>query len=201
MSAILDLVPEQLIDRHLDRSRLDRYFELLMAQNRLVNLVSRETSRSDFDRLVAESLLPFEYLPAANSGYLDIGSGGGIPAIPILLSGAVGGDSVLVERTVKKARALEKIIAGLQLPARVIPRNFEETADLPRFGLVTLRYVKLNERFLTRIMSLLRRDGKFVYYAAPVFDIRNYSPLIRQFRSPQDSTLKSFTILSKYTAG
>ncbi|HVP06296.1 MAG TPA: hypothetical protein VMS71_00535, partial [Candidatus Acidoferrum sp.] len=40
--------------------RLDLYYSLLMEENKRVNLVSRETSREDFDRMVAESLLPFD---------------------------------------------------------------------------------------------------------------------------------------------
>src|SRR5512140_2142193 len=98
------------LTRHSNRNLIDRYYLELMKENAKVNLVSRETSREDFDRLFAESLLPLDIISSGKfTGYLDIGSGGGIPAIPLLISGRVSGSIVLVERTQKKAAALSNL--------------------------------------------------------------------------------------------
>lgn len=197
MNEVLTLDVERLIDRYLDGKLLDRYFELLMEQNRAVNLVSRETSRRDFDRLVAESLLPLEHLSLPVANYLDIGAGGGIPGIPILIAGAVSGKSFLVERTTKKARALSKIIEQLEVPAEVIPGNFEEIRELPRLELVTMRYVKPALQLLKNVMKTLARGGVFVYYSTLEFEARGVKSVTRQFKCPQRSALKSFTIFQK----
>jgi len=197
MNEVLTLDVERLIDRYLDGKFLDRYFELLMEQNRAVNLVSRETSRRDFDRLVAESLLPLEHLSLPVANYLDIGAGGGIPGIPILIAGAVSGKSFLVERTTKKARALSKIVEQLEVPAEVIPGNFEEIRELPRLELVTMRYVKLVPQLLKNVMKTLASGGVFVYYSAFEFEARGVKSITRQFGCPQSSALKSFTIFQK----
>ncbi len=199
MPAVIPFDTDQLIHKYLPRNRLDSYYELLMKRNRSVNLVSRETSRADFDRMVAESLLPLEYLAGPFEGYLDIGSGGGIPAIPILLSGVAGGRSVLVERTIKKARALEGIAKALNLPCRVAAQNFEEITNLPRPRLATLRNVKLTDRLLKAIMDTLAPGGAFVYYSRPAFKPRKHGPVVRRFKSGQDSVLKSLTIFQKYS--
>lgn len=189
--------PQAVIARYLAPQQVDNYYDLLMEQNQSVNLVSRETGRSDFDRLVAESILPLEFLPKKMNGYLDIGSGGGFPSVPILLSGLIDGKTVLVERTGKKSRALEQIVSGLALRASVSASNFEEVRDLPKVELVTLRYVKLTKQLLNRIMSCLAPGGRFVYYSKPDFDLGKTACTVYQFESSQDSAAKSFTIFSR----
>lgn len=186
-----------LIEQYLDRSRLDSFFDLLMSANRKVNLVSRETTRSDFDRLAAESLLPLGQLPDDMAGYLDIGSGGGFPSVPILLSGRITGSATLVERTGKKARALGEIATGLGLPATIVASNFEEIRDLPEFDLITLRYVKLSRELLSKALFRLSPGGRFVYYSTPDFSMPDAGSRVYRFESSQDSVIKSFTIFSR----
>jgi 16S rRNA G527 N7-methylase RsmG len=197
MPKTLPFDPAALIDRYLDRTRLDLYFELLMEQNRLVNLVSRETDRAAFERMVGESLLPLDLIDRPVPSYLDIGAGGGLPSIPILLAGTVAGEAILVERTGKKARALEEIVRGLELPARVIPVNFDEISGLPRLHLVTLRYVKLSRHLLERIMKSLKRGGRFVYYASPDFKTDLPATQSVAFVSGEDQVVKSLTVFLK----
>jgi 16S rRNA G527 N7-methylase RsmG len=186
-----------LTSRLIPPGRLDDYFNILMEQNRRVNLVSRETTRADFDRMVGESLLPLPQIKTPVEGYLDIGAGGGIPAVPILLTGGVPGRIVLVERTMKKARALTEILSKLGLTAEVIPKNFDELHDLPKFNLVTLRYVKLTSTLLEGATRLLRRGGSFVYYGPAEGVSSDQSTAVFTFQSSQDSAVKSITIFQK----
>ncbi|MCD6250666.1 MAG: class I SAM-dependent methyltransferase [candidate division Zixibacteria bacterium] len=197
MSETVSLDIQAVLSRYLTPEQIDRYYEQVMKQNRQVNLVSRETKRVDFDRLVAESLLPLGFLPSGMNGYLDIGSGGGFPSVPILMSGAVDGDCTLVERTGKKARALEQILTGLTLSASVTALNFHEIREIGSVELVTLRYVKLSESLLSKIMSSLAPSGKFVYYSTPGFDTGDMLSTIFKYQSPQDAVIKSFTVFSK----
>jgi len=197
MSETVSFDIQVVLSRYLNPEQIDRYYEQVMEQNRQVNLVSRETKRVDFDRLIAESLLPLGFLPSSMNGYLDIGSGGGVPSVPILMSGAVDGDCTLVERTVKKARALEQILAGLNLSASVIPLNFHEIQNIGPVELVTLRYVKLSVPFLNKIMSSLVPSGKFVYYSTPGFDTGEIPFTTFKYQSSQDTVIKSFTVFTK----
>lgn len=183
--------------RLVPAGRLDEYFRLLMEHNRKVNLVSRETDRASFERMVGESLLPFEHIATPVRDYLDIGAGGGIPAIPILLSGVVSGEATLVERTVKKARELASIIQQLGLSATVIPRNFEELHDLSGVDLVSLRYVKLNPVLQQSIFQALRPGGWLVYYGPAPEDNSGFKVIAYSFRTAQDSAVKSITIFQK----
>lgn len=190
----IDFSTDTVINRYLPLEALDRYYVELMAANQSVNLVSRETSRQDFDRLCAESILPLDELPSQFTNYLDIGSGGGIPAVPLILSGRVKGQSVLVERTQKKAASLELILSALSLSSRVIPRTFEEISPKERFDLITLRYVKLDRGLFRRIAPLLSKNGRFVYYSTADFDSSELMSETFSFRSLDQDILKHFTV-------
>ncbi len=126
-------------------------------------------------KLAAQSLLPFEKIDIDEiENYLDIGSGGGFPAIPIILTRRIK-QACLVERTRKKAGALRRILLALDVKATFIDRSFQETSLEPVFDLITLRLVKLTPQLFNRIIFLLRAGGCCVYSAAPDFDLTGKS--------------------------
>ena len=196
MSPALTLDPPALLDKYLQPTLVDRYYKYLMAENRKVNLVSRETSREDFDRLIAESLLPLEILTSGFGSYLDIGSGGGFPAIPLIMTERVFGETILLERTQKKALALQRILTELDLPATVHDKDYEHFQLPTKFDLITLRYVKLTPRLLSRITGHLNQGGSFVYFSEPDFEVSEATVDKYTFRSPQSDVVKSFSILN-----
>ncbi|MEW6050688.1 MAG: RsmG family class I SAM-dependent methyltransferase [Candidatus Zixiibacteriota bacterium] len=194
MASPLTLDIQALLERSSPAHRLDQYFKLLMQENQKVNLVSRETSRATFDRIVAESLFPCDHLDLHVGPFLDIGSGGGVPAIPLLLSGRVSGPSVLVERTQKKAAALDRIADELGLSVRVIDRTFEDIRLHDRFELITLSYVKLTARLLEKILAALSPEGTFVYYSTPDFKPAQCRHETISFIVKGDTVVRSFTV-------
>ncbi|MHB1046776.1 MAG: 16S rRNA (guanine(527)-N(7))-methyltransferase RsmG [Thermoanaerobaculia bacterium] len=112
--------------------RIAAFLDLLLRRNEVVNLVSRKEAtvetllaRHVLDALEGLRLLP---VPAGRPlRLLDVGSGGGFPAIPLLLArGDLEG--VLVESTGKKARFLEEAIGALELTARVVNARFPDPA-------------------------------------------------------------------------
>ena len=65
---------------------LNAYFELLRKWNRKVSLTAlpvEEGGDEAIDRLLVEPVMAAKYLPRPDSTVLDIGSGGGSPAIPM----------------------------------------------------------------------------------------------------------------------
>ncbi len=133
MKGLEGLVREALIDRRLVDAvpvspGLASFLELLLRANAGINLVSRKeavpevlVARHLIDALEALPLLP---PPGARRlRLLDIGSGGGFPAIPLLLARR-DLDGVLVESVGKKARFLEEAVGALGLTARVVNARF-----------------------------------------------------------------------------
>lgn len=179
--------PDEII-AHFDKENLlPAYFSLLLKENKKINLVSRETTNGGFINsdgspqnlmeLAAESLLPLTKVEIINNArYLDIGSGGGFPSIPIILTQNFI-NTTLIERTQKKAAALRRMLLALKKRADIYPVSFEDfKGEQNSFDLITLRLVKLTKPILSQILSLLSPKGTFIYYSDSdlEFDNKNY---------------------------
>jgi len=148
--------------------RLAEFIEAILEYNEKVNIVSRETSRPDLLKIAADSLLPFEFGFRPAGRLFDIGSGGGFPAVVILLA-LPQLEGTLFERTGKKASFLKTIISRFGLNAGVINKDFGEAAptlDKASFDFGTIKLVRPDHRIVLGAARLLRPGGSFVYYAA-----------------------------------
>jgi 16S rRNA (guanine527-N7)-methyltransferase len=98
-----DIEPGPLLER------LRRYAELLIHWNRSVsNLLSRNDEHRLVERHLGEALGPLREIRAARiERWLDIGSGGGLPAIPLALAG-IGNHWTLVESRRMKTLFIRK---------------------------------------------------------------------------------------------
>ncbi len=127
---------------------LARYLELLLLANERMNLVSATAARPEelVGRHLLDALEGLALLPLAGSGggsLLDIGSGGGFPALPLLI---VRRDlrGTLVESTAKKGRFLAEALEALALTGEVVNARFPDSFRMPRhtpFDLLTSRAV------------------------------------------------------------
>lgn len=177
---------------------LGRYWEVLSEENSRVNLVSRETTGDTFRRIVAEALLPFTQLPKDWGAYLDIGSGGGIPALPVLLSESTSGPAVLYERIKKKATALSRLTTALGLSgAIIIPESFGEHQSSIRFSLVTLSWVTLTPALLKSIVAVMQPGATLIYYSQPNFESRDLTVRVFSYSQTNDDIHKYFSIITK----
>ena len=191
--APLQFHPEETIARYGCTALMERYYSLVMEENRRVNLVSRETSRADFLRLCAESLLPLDRVTTPVARYLDIGSGGGLPAIPLLAAGAVRGEAVLVERTGRKASALRRMLLALDLRAEVMARDAFACSFTAPFDLVTLRLVQATPRLLAYLSSVTAPGGVIVHYGRP--DPLPDTAEITRYQAHPDGPVKFLTYI------
>jgi 16S rRNA (guanine527-N7)-methyltransferase len=114
-----DLVPHLLRagadpDRTIDR--LKQYTTALFEWNRSVsNLMSGNDEQRFVERHLLESLEPAYWLREAGARrWLDLGSGGGLPAIPLILAG-IGEAWTLVESRRTKTLFLRRVIETLGL--------------------------------------------------------------------------------------
>lgn len=193
------LDPEQFFDTHRLNEAADRYFDALLEENKNVNLVSRETARAGLRKLYSESLLPIMHCDLLPKSYLDVGSGGGFPAIPILSTLSISG--TLVERTKKKSAALQRIVARLGLSAEILSVDAAEIPRTRMFELITLRYVRLTVGLLSTLTQHLSPDGALIYYSSRIEpEIMRRGDVSREttiFRLAQDDTDRGFTLFHK----
>ncbi len=105
---------------HLDR--LTAYGEAVLDANRQFNLTGAKTA-VEFAPHILDSLTIAERIAGS---LVDIGSGGGLPAIPLAI--VTGVPVTMVETTVKKARFLERMLAELGLIGQVVAERAEVAA-------------------------------------------------------------------------
>lgn len=106
---------------------LESYAQLLTKWQRIQNLVSRETLAEVWTRHFADSLQVLKLLDPADTTILDLGSGGGFPALPLAIaSKGLNRRSILVEPTSRKASFLRTVARELDLDVRVEARRVEE---------------------------------------------------------------------------
>jgi len=139
------------------RERLDRFTTLLLERNAGTNLTAARTREA-----VAEHVLDSLALePYLSEPFVDVGSGGGFPAIPLAI--ATGFRGTLVESVAKKARFLRETIEALGLPLDVRDQRAEEAARDPelreRFASATARAVGSIPTVLELTLPFVRAGG------------------------------------------
>ena len=101
--------------------RLAYFTKLVVEKNKKLNLISKRDIDSIVEKHVFLSAYISKYLPDKVSKYLDIGTGGGFPGIPLaIMRPDLRG--ILVDSTAKKITAVQEFIDKLKL-SNVIADN------------------------------------------------------------------------------
>ncbi len=144
---------------------LTAYFELLRKWDKRVSLTALsvdQVGEEAIDRLLVEPAIAAKHL-SKTAKVIDIGSGGGSPAIPLKL--VVPGISMqMVESKTRKAAFLREAVRQLRLlDTKVHSARFEELLANPELhessDVVTLRAVKVDAKTLVAVQSFLKRGG------------------------------------------
>ena len=148
--------------------QLDAYFSLLSRWNAKINLTSLADPDEAIDRLLLEPLLAARHLPASADRLMDIGSGGGSPAIPLLLA-VPRLELRMVESKARKSAFLREVVRQLELKnASVETARAEELltrADLHEaFDILSIRAVRVESRVLHTLQAFLRAGGHMLMF-------------------------------------
>ena len=153
--------------------RVEAYVALLLAANDRLNLTRVTESVAVarvhlLDALVALPLL--DDLPSTLA--IDLGSGGGVPAIPIAIA-RPDLSWLLVDSVGKKARALAGFVDALELShVEVIADRAEVVGHDPRYreraGLVTARAVAALPVLAELALPLLIDGGRLIAWKGPL---------------------------------
>jgi 16S rRNA (guanine527-N7)-methyltransferase len=150
---------------------LARYLGLLLRWNKRMNLTALRDDEFGIDRLVVEPLLAVEHLAGDAVRLMDIGSGGGSPAVPMRLA-RPDIRLQMVERKARKAAFLREVVRQLSLSGSSVEVcGYEElSARLDagdRADVVTVRAVKLGERGVRAASGLLKEGGRLFLFEGP----------------------------------
>lgn len=150
--------------------RLGAYVELLRRWNAKLNLTRLDRDDAGLARLVIEPLAAVPYLPRQGT-LVDIGSGGGSPAIPLKLA-APGLALRMVEAKTRKAAFLREAVRHLGLDrTEVLAERYEDLLsrrDLQNgHGALAVRGVHLDAAALRGLQTLVAPGGALLLFRGP----------------------------------
>ncbi len=113
-----------------DEYQLDRlasFANLVTQKNSKVNLISRRDIPKIIENHVFLSAFVSEFIPPKATKFLDVGTGGGFPGIPLAITRPML-RGVLVDSTAKKIEAVQEFISKLKLN-NVTAENYRVESD------------------------------------------------------------------------
>lgn len=120
---------------------LEDYAALLVKWQAVQNLVSRETLPDLWRRHIADSLQVLKLVGDRDRAFIDLGSGGGLPAVPLAIALKGRARFVLVEPTSRKASFLRAVGRALQLDldVRAMQAQGIDSRETPKPDVITSR--------------------------------------------------------------
>lgn len=151
--------------------RLATFYALLSRWNQKINLTSLADPDEAIDRLMLEPLLAARHVPPATRRLMDIGSGGGSPAIPLKLA-IPHVQLTMVEAKTRKSAFLREAARQLELTStEVETTRVEELLARPQlheaFDLITMRAVRVEGRMLNTVQAFLKPGGHVLLFRGP----------------------------------
>lgn len=152
------------------RERLGEYLILLARWNRIYNLTTITRPRDMVYLHIIDSLVVKPYLQGKY--YLDVGSGAGLPGIPLAITSYENNQDrawTLLDKTGKKTRFLSHVIGELQLSnVEVVQERCEEFKPDLSFDTILARafsslttFANLGSRLLSENGTLIAMKGKY----------------------------------------
>ena len=192
------------------KTKLETYYRLLAAWNGKINLTGfnlPELPPEAVDKLLIEPLLAARYVSAHTKSMIDIGSGGGSPAIPMLLA-VPGLRVVLVESKTRKSVFLREALRALGVSdSSVETARYEELLARPDLheahDLLTIRAVRIEPRVLMNLQAFVKPAGEvFLFRSGSNAPAQLTPPLaVKAVHPLLDSQASTLTVLEKRQVG
>ena len=157
---------------------LEAYYRLLATWNQKINLTGldlTEPTPEALDRLLIEPLVAAKHTPPGAVRMIDIGSGGGSPAIPFALAHPET-RLLMVESKTRKSVFLREVIRALEMVrADVATARYEELLARPDLheahDLLTIRAVRIETRVLMSLQAFVRPGGQLFLFRSTAGDV------------------------------
>ncbi|GHU03941.1 ribosomal RNA small subunit methyltransferase G [Spirochaetia bacterium] len=141
--------------------RLTRYIELIERDNPALGLVGAKDRRDLVVKHILDSLapLPLLPLPGGTAAIADVGSGAGLPGIPLAMA-LPECSFTLIERMGRRSGFLRSATAAMGLANAVVEEAEMEKAVPYRFDLIVFRaFHPMDKKIVKHLWRLLKPGG------------------------------------------
>lgn len=176
MEAVAAIGP---FEKHLTRpvdavtADLESFVLLLRKWQRIQNLVSRETLDEVWSRHIADSLQLLPLLRRSDRNIIDLGSGGGLPAIPVAIALKSSCITIhCIESNARKVSFLRTVARDLDLDVEVHAERAEhiDVAAVGQADIVMSRAMAPLSTLLALSFPLLRPGGRALLHKGKDFE-------------------------------
>ena len=158
-------------------AKLEAYYRLLATWNRKINLTGMDLTDPTpeaLDRLLIEPLVAATHGSVSDVRLIDIGSGGGSPAIPFALA-IPRARLLMVESKTRKSVFLKEAIRVLEMvDSDVLTSRYEALLARPELheghDILTVRAVRLESRMLMTLQTFVRDGGRLFLFQGAAGD-------------------------------
>lgn len=191
----------------LDRAAaasISRYLRLLARWNERMNLTAhslRGFPDAALDRLVMEPVSAARWVPDTAQTWLDVGSGGGSPAVPMKLV-VPRLQLTMVESSLRKAAFLREVVRILNLTGTAVAAQRVETlaADMAA-DVVTVRAVRADPDFQSVLARLVLVGGRLLHFHSATSQVIDWERLVRESERQLPSARAVLTVWRRSTPG
>ncbi|MBN1949132.1 MAG: 16S rRNA (guanine(527)-N(7))-methyltransferase RsmG [Candidatus Cloacimonetes bacterium] len=156
-----------------------RYGELLREFNRIVNLVSRKTPYEEYwTKHFLDAILPVKQMDFSGKRLLDVGTGGGLPGIPLAIVNEPE-KVILLDSRFRKMEAVKIIIKKLDLKNCFTLVSRLENMDREwedYFDFIVCRSVRILPGYPAIFNRLLKPAGRIILYKGKNVEELEYFP-------------------------
>lgn len=149
-------------------ARLESYADLLIEANQKINLISRSVDLNlEIQNQIALSIIPDRLIPRSARRWIDIGSGGGFPVVPLAVLRPET-HFTAIEQIAKKAYFIERTAQTLGITnLKVLATSIEHlliSESSPAWDVVSIKAVTETEESLRWSAGLIVTGGVLVTY-------------------------------------
>lgn len=148
---------------------LKKYAKMIHEQNQVMNICGFKTEEEIFDKGIISSLLALENardffeLDYKNKKILDIGSGAGLPSIPLLLALNNSFELTIIESIKKRCDFLETVKKEFNLNLEIINDRAENVKTKPDyFDFITARALGSVNMIYLISNHLLKKNAEWI---------------------------------------
>jgi 16S rRNA (guanine527-N7)-methyltransferase len=152
---------------------IDRFAALLYERSAALSLIGKSDRGQIYSRHLLDSLNPLSFFDQPPDRILDIGSGGGLPGVPLALAWPAT-KVVLLESRERKAAFLERAARTLGLRSvRVVCERLEEHVRKtgPDYDALFIRAVAEPARLVEAASSCCTPGARWVYFLGAGVDL------------------------------
>lgn len=150
------------------QSQFDCYTDFLLGENEKYNLTAVRDREGVIGRHLFDSLAPLflNEFPQESKLVIDVGTGGGLPGIPLAIA-APQHQYTLLDSTEKKCSFLRAFLSQVQLPAQVAWGRAEELGQgefREKYDIAVSRAVAALPALCELVLPMLKVGGRFLAY-------------------------------------